>query len=199
MIICVPITADTWIDAVSPDLNLGSLDSVEVRVLNLGGAKSEIARTLLYAAIPPEVISASIYAAFLCIYWNFIDASATATIYRVIRTGWTETGATYNKYDGVNVWGTAGCSNTTTDYDATENVGFVTPAAVSWQEIPITAWLKDIIDNHSREMHMKIQLANETSGTNIGGQIISRHNAVLWWGRPYIKIVCPPFGKPMEV
>lgn len=45
----------------------------------------------------------------------------TAVVYRCLRN-WTESGATYNKYDGVNNWGTAG-ARATTDIDTTNVLG----------------------------------------------------------------------------
>lgn len=46
------------------------------------------------------------------------DASQTRTMYvlRCLRD-WTEAGVTWNKYDGVNNWGTSGGLNTSTDID----------------------------------------------------------------------------------
>ena len=40
----------------------------------------------------------------------------TVNLYRCLRE-WTESGATWNNYDGTNAWGAGGAENETTDYD----------------------------------------------------------------------------------
>jgi hypothetical protein len=199
MIICVPITACTWMDASRPTTCFGGTSGIEIRYLDLGSGKSELARGLLYAQLPPEVIEAAIIKAELCLYWVSIDASVTANIYRVIQTGWTEAGATWNKYDGVTNWGGAGCNQGGVDIDGADTLGFTIPAAVCWQEIDITAWLRDIITNHSGAAHLRISLTSESGGTNRGGYFVSKDNTTFPAWRPFYKIVCSPFGRPREL
>lgn len=58
-------------------------------------------------------------------YQNNETTTRVFRVYRVIRSGWTELGATWNKYDGTHEWGTAGCGNTSTDREATD-IGYTT-------------------------------------------------------------------------
>jgi hypothetical protein len=55
------------------------------------------------------------------------------------KRAWTESGATWNKYDGANAWGTAGSGNTTSDIEASDigNVS-VTDALPDGTEVKIT-------------------------------------------------------------
>jgi hypothetical protein len=113
-------SVDTFIDSSTPTTNYGTGVFMGVGEVN---AATEITRSLIkwdLSSIPP---SATITSATLSIYIqgnlgaNANDRSVYA--YRVLRA-WTEAGATWNKYDGTNDWGTAGCSNTTSDREATD-------------------------------------------------------------------------------
>lgn len=69
---------------------------------------------------------------------DFATASSTMAVYRMIRTGVTETGATWNTYNGTNAWGTAGCNNTTTDREAS-SIGSIARGTTDtgWHEISL--------------------------------------------------------------
>ena len=49
---------------------------------------------------------------------DYSSNARTLSVYRCLRA-WTEAGATWNKYDGTNAWGTAGADNTTSDREST--------------------------------------------------------------------------------
>jgi hypothetical protein len=79
---------------------------------------------------------------------DFATATSTLSVYRMIRTGVTETGCTWNTYNGTNAWGTAGCNNTTTDREAA-NIGSVArgTADTGWHEISLnTAKILEILN-----------------------------------------------------
>ena len=195
----IPITSDVFIDRGQPTVNFNAVGNCNVRLLYISSTKTECSRSLLYAAIPPEIAVAEIYKAELRLRW-FIEGSAgaAATLYRVTQEAWTEAGATWNKYDGVTNWTLAGG-----DYDTTEKVQFTVQGPLTarrWQEIDITTWLIDIINNHSRNAHMLLRLDDESAGVNTGGVFVDGEIAGgSEWERPHIVIVRPPFGQPVVV
>lgn len=91
-----------------------------------------------------------------------------AYVYRLTQTGWTEAGVTWNKYDGVNAWGTPGG-----DY-STPSVPFSTPAASGWLEIAgsspnyLSVLLQDALDNRGGAVEMILKLAIESGDSEKG-------------------------------
>ena len=63
----------------------------------------------------------TIKSAVIRIYESLRGSGGTFIFYRLVRD-WTESGVTYNTYDGSNNWGTAGALNSSTDYTATDSV-----------------------------------------------------------------------------
>ena len=59
------------------------------------------------------------------------QTAVAATMYRVRRTTtWTESGVTWNKYDGTNAWTMAGAGDTTNDIDTANAVSFTSPGSL---------------------------------------------------------------------
>lgn len=69
---------------------------------------------------------------------EFATAASTLSVYRMIRSGVTEAGCTWNTYNGANAWGTVGCNNTTTDREASA-IGTLARGAADtgWHEITL--------------------------------------------------------------
>jgi hypothetical protein len=101
-------TGDTYIDGNNATTNYGTATTMYINNYSPNPADQSLIKFDLSTLAGKSIVSAT-----LGIY---IDAGGanTCTLYRVLRA-WTETGATYNKYDGTNNWGTAGCKNTSTD------------------------------------------------------------------------------------
>jgi hypothetical protein len=76
------------------------------------------------------------------------------------------------------------------------------PAAnVNWFEIDITAMVTDAITNHSRSLDLIFILDDENPLTSIQFRWRSKDQAATldWHLRPFLNIVRPPFGLPMQV
>lgn len=122
---------DTRINSNSATTNFGN-DTV----LHIGesSSASSIGRTLIkfsdISNIPSNAVIDSGYL-WLCIESDSSVNARTYDLYRVLRA-WTQgdgtagSGATWNTYNGISNWATAGCGNSTTDYD-----GSVVLASVS--------------------------------------------------------------------
>lgn len=199
MIVCIPCSNTTWIDLNRPNTAFAPDEGIEVRVLNIGSppTKTQTSRGLLQATIPPEVVAASIISAYLCLYWASIDATISVIGNRLSQTGWTDA-CTWNKYDGVNAWTLAGG-----DYETGADNAFTLtiPSVATWTETDITAFIAHTMASHSNVPHILLRLTTEATTSTVGGTCGSEHPSIeaFYFAKPYIKIVCPPFGMPMEV
>lgn len=108
---------DTYL-SLSPsqvDTNFGT----NVAVLAGRYASSDITTGLLKFDLSGIPAGATITSAILTTSWtNTYGTPVNMSVFQM-RRAWTELGATWNKYDGTNAWGTAGAANTTSDCYAT--------------------------------------------------------------------------------
>lgn len=134
-------TIDCYLDSGSPTTNTGT--SANISVGEISVATNFFYRGLIRFDLSSIPTSATVSSSTLYLYINNNFASNTRTmrVYRCLRA-WTESGATWNTYDGSNNWGTAGANNTTTDREGTD-IGSVsipaTPAADTEYAISLTA------------------------------------------------------------
>jgi hypothetical protein len=124
-------TQDTYIYAWYPDTNYYWLDTVNIRSGNISGALLEFD----LSAIPP---GSTITSATLRLYAvsrtnvNSIEIGA----YKLLRN-WTNAAATWNSYDGVSNWTTAGADGAT-DRSATADDTTTVSSVSAWYEWDIT-------------------------------------------------------------
>ncbi len=155
---------ETWIRDTSPATNFNANDFFYVGVYST----SDKDRGLIKWDLSSIPSNATIISATLSLY-VYLDESGNERImsaYRVKRA-WTETGVTWNTYDGSNNWGTAGCANTTSDREAT-NIGTATiPASPEVDsEIQITldaASVQEWIDGTLTNNGLLLQVATESN------------------------------------
>lgn len=150
--------ADTSITARVPNFNNGASTEWGVGELNVAAGGPD--RSLVIFDLSGIPAGASIHSATLSAWLNaagnaFADNDATISVYRILSL-WGEMTATWNKYDGVNNWGTAGCSNIVTDREAV-SVGSAplqtTDAINSRHDFTLTAgaieeWLSGVLTNN---------------------------------------------------
>jgi hypothetical protein len=98
---------DTMIRANQPTTNYGT--EIDIRIGEETGNPNFINRTLIKFNLSALPADATINSATLSLRAT-VDAASAATTYRVYRLkrAWTESGATWNTYDGTNNWQTAG-------------------------------------------------------------------------------------------
>lgn len=133
---------DTDIDVTNPTTNTGGGTTLSAgeSIAPFDGVRKRILIKFSLTGIPPSsVINSAILSLF--IDSNLAGNTRDINIYRLLRA-WTEGGATWNKYDGTNDWGTAGAENTTSDREVA-NIGSasvsVSPATDAEIQITITA------------------------------------------------------------
>ena len=197
--VCVYPTKDCCINRNATGTNYnGSYLWMDCLYVGSPPAKTQQMRALMQFTIPAEVNAGEFYKGILC-FGDMISAygSATARAYRVTQAGWLESEATWNSYKVGSAWAAAGG-----DYDATEYAAVTMPAAnVNWFEIDITAMVTDAITNHSRSLDLIFILDDENPLTSIQFRWRSKDQAATldWHLRPFLNIVRPPFGLPMQV
>jgi hypothetical protein len=156
----------TWMSESVPDGNLGTSNR-----MNIGaGGKTEAAmRTLL--RIDLQLIGAATIAdtSKLELYdtgGGTDTGGQNYYAYTVLQTAWTEEGATWNTYDGVNAWDAVGCSTNGVDYDSGFQVYSVSLGGVGWQtwdQTPdasgrdLNDILQEAIDNHGGVLDILIR------------------------------------------
>lgn len=106
---------DTDILSAAPDTNEGTQDKMGI----MRYAADNLQHGLIKFDISPIPTNVRVFDAWISLFvaTDYANNSAILSAYRILRN-WTQAGATWNKYDGTNVWGTAGALNAT-DIDLT--------------------------------------------------------------------------------
>lgn len=186
---------DAYIEGVSfATTNYGTNPEWYYNVIYISGAKSLVYRQLATWTIPSEIASAEINKALLT--WTATpnpSSGVACSIYRVTQA-WTEAGVTWNKYNGVTNWAAAGG-----DYaEWATALDFTSSTASCRMEIDVTVQVKAAIDSYSRLFDILIRLDGESPGASKGDTGNSKEGTLVI-SRPYLIIVRPPFGMPIEV
>ena len=159
---------DALLDDAAPNTNYGSNVQIFVGENNL--AVEDAVSLIKFPDIANIPANAQIKSVFLhlTIAQDLATNTGNLDVYRVLRD-WTESGVTWNKYDGANNWGTAGCRNSTTDYDgsvlwgttafaASETVGIVKGISLSVAEFD--KWRTGVNPNYGLLMKMRVEANN---------------------------------------
>lgn len=108
---------DTYIISDNPTTNYGTNTSMNIGFDTGGGGAGRALIKFDLSSIPATATITSAILTLTPVTDNSSNAR-TLSVYRCLRA-WTEAGATWNKYDGTNNWGTAGAENTTSDREST--------------------------------------------------------------------------------
>lgn len=127
-------TKDSCMNGASPDTNYGASDIISMGILFAGGSKSQLFRAIVNFDLAALPAGAVVQSAKMQRTLSLIDADGHACrILRCVRSDqWTENGATWNKYDGINPWTAAGG-----DWDASAPapVSYIEPLVLGVHEI----------------------------------------------------------------
>jgi hypothetical protein len=146
---------DTYVAGpVSSDINSGASTRAWV------GTDQQNAQRPLLRFTLDEPANATVLACTLSVQADVVQAPLPGHVLRVTQPGWTETGATWNRYDGTNPWTTPGG-----DVDAASGVAFAPPAAAGPFAFPdLTALCQDAIAARGGQLDLLIRSDMETSG-----------------------------------
>lgn len=158
----VPVSAnqDTYVTIYEPDNNFGLQTDILIEAYVDHQARSLVQFDL--SSIPSE---ATVSSATLKLYHAVRSAAEPAGrviwAYRLTQS-WTETGATWNSYDGINPWTTLGG-----DYTATDGAAYtMTNTLPRWIEWDVTNIAKAWIESGQPNYGFLIKDADETPTDN---------------------------------
>jgi hypothetical protein len=140
-----------------PDTNYGTNNT-----LWISSSTINLQRPLIrfdFSSLPDDAV---ISQAVLGLYYEDIFFSnpvgRTYWVYELTQTGWTELGATFNKYDGSNSWVTPGG-----DYTTTNGASAVVPASFGWMTWDITELVKHFQTSHGKIANLLLRDGVETN------------------------------------
>lgn len=158
-----PSNADTSLSEGNANTNYGPDTNIAVEA-DLGVTSIRGLVKFDLSSIPPGISTINT-ASLQLYYWSTVAGNPVNRIYtanRAITNNWGETTATWNKYDGALVWGTAGGDFTTTGA-ASQTVG-----VFGWMTWDVTAIVKAWIESGQPNYGFLIKDANEGVGTGGG-------------------------------
>lgn len=158
-----PSNADTSLFMNAPTTNYGT--NTKIYVLGYYAAGNNKISSILkfdFSAVVPA--GATITLATLSLYCLQSVASRTITVYRLLRTDWVETGATWNVYKTGSNWGTAGALGSGVDFTPTDAASATSVAADGWLNEIVTAQVQTALDSVGGVAHFFVADAAASSG-----------------------------------
>lgn len=174
---------DNFIEQATPTSNNGTATTLDV--IMTGGATPR--RGLLEFDITSIPSGSTVTSATLSLFTSNGLTNVNTSIHRVTQA-WTEAGSTWNKYDGITDWTSAGG-----DYDATADAN-ATPsstAAGTQTDFDIKALVQEWVDG-TANYGMLVKITTE-SGNTTGHQFASSDNATAGY-RPKLVVNYSPSG-----
>lgn len=192
-----PIAICTFVHKGFPNMNSGSqtdvaVDDSQTSIFAIARTRRGLMRADI-SSIAGETINST---SKLEVYVSVAYGATAQTIHRITQGAWTEMGATWNKYDGINAWATPGG-----DF-STPTVPYTSPSATGWFTITgadLAAFLQDALDNRAGIVDMLLKCDTEPQGPAKGflfnsddaasnkpkltvdyGVVAARHNRLLF-------------------
>jgi VCBS repeat protein len=147
---------DTYLTGpANPDDNWGTLARAWV-----GTDERNAQRPLVRFTLGAAPAGTTVLACTLTVQADVVQAPLGGHVWRVMQPGWTEMGATWNRYDGTRTWAAPGG-----DIDGTSGIAFAPPAAPGPFVFPdLTALCRDAIAARGGQLDLLIQQDTETPG-----------------------------------
>jgi glucose/arabinose dehydrogenase/PKD repeat protein len=118
-------------------------------------------RPLLRFSLSPIPPSSTVTSCTLTVSADVVESPGAGTIARVTQPGWTESGSTWNRYDGVASWATPGG-----DADPSGMAVFSPPAAAGFYAFPsVTSLCQDAVTNRGGRLDLLLRQYPEAPGT----------------------------------
>jgi hypothetical protein len=166
-LITAQASADTAIFSGNPDATLGNATQVFV-----GNDASNSERALLRFDLTGVAPGATVVACTLRVHVVTLNQAGPGHVYRVKQPAWSETAATWNRYDGVNAWTTPGAFNAVeamSDVVVTAGadgpIAYAAPPSGGAFTFPDLAPLcQDAITDHAGELDLLFKQDADTPG-----------------------------------
>lgn len=136
---------------------------------------------------------ATITLAILSLLCQGTVASRTITVYRLLRTDWVGTEATWNVYKAGSNWGTAGALGSGVDFTPTDAATAASVAAGQWLNETVTAQVRTALDSIGGVAHF---LVADVGAAVAGANIFYGRRYATTGNRPklYIEYTVPAVG-----
>jgi len=168
-----PSSGDTYISQLQPDTNFGTL--LSLLVYSATAPPPANVRSLVKFDLSSVPSGSTVNSASLQLYrYSDIGASPVGRTYtadRVITSNWAEASATWNKYDGVNSWGSPG-GDFTTAGEASATV----PACCGYISWTVTDIVKAWIESDQPNYGFLIKDQVEDASPAVGAWFFSRES-----------------------
>lgn len=181
-----PSTTDAYLSASAPTNNFGTDSALRVGYVTASNKRSLLSFNFSAAVPAGAVITSAILSLYAGSYW----AGRNIGCYRLLRTDWVESQATWGIYKTGSNWGTAGALNTSTDYDTTDGATSASLSAAGWQNWTVTAQIQTARDSVGGIAHFVLA---DTGTSNAAYQAYESKNSVQTTLRPklYIEYTVP--------
>ena len=154
-----PSDIDTYLINADPNTNFGTDVDLIIQAYLYGNTLRHSILKFDFSALP---VGATISAATLSLYYySGTVAGRIYWAYELTQTAWTETGATWNKYDGTNNWTTPGG-----DYTTTDGASLTMPTAPAWANWNVLALAQHFQSTHGEVAHFLIIDGSENESGN---------------------------------
>jgi len=156
-----PATSDSYLSQVSPYTNHGSDTDILVGDGTAHSAHRGILGFDFSALASGSLISDAVLGMYYFQAQRGDPTGRTYWAYRITQKNWTQTGVTWNKYDGTNAWNTAGG-----DYTTTDGASAVIASAGAWVTWTVTNQVKFAQSYTSKIANFLIMDGDETSNND---------------------------------
>jgi len=183
---------DTALSEDNPSTNYGSSTTHNLG-FDSGGDNDDILIKFDLSSISK---GSKIQKATLSLYVNSIYTSVVenVVIWRVLQPDWTEDGATWDDYDGVNPWGTAGAESEGVDISTALLFGPTSLSGVTadtWEDFELnTSVFQALIDAGNNGMKLGSSIRNPTSNRWFTIRT-SEHATSSTWPKLYVRWIEP--------
>jgi hypothetical protein len=190
----IDASADTAIFSGSPDATLGGATQVFV-----GNDATNSQRALLRFDLTAVPAGATLVSCLLEVHVVTLNEAGPGQVYRVKQAAWSETMATWNRYDGVNAWTTPGAFNAVeamSDVVVTAGpdgpVAYTAPPSGGAFTFPdLSPLCQDAIANRGGELDLLIKQDADAPGATAEFSIARRTDSVAE-ERPTLHVVFEP-------
>jgi hypothetical protein len=152
---------DTYlVGPTAADTNWGAYTDSSARAW-VGTDQENAQRTLMRFTLYGAPAGSAVSACTLTVQADFVQAPLPGHVWRVTQPGWTETAATWNRYNGTIPWTTPGG-----DIDAASGIAFAPPPGLGSFAFPdLTPLCRDAIAARGGHLDLLIRQDTETPGT----------------------------------
>lgn len=153
--------ADTWINGYAATTNYGS--GTYIQPYYDSGYKGRALVNMSLSEVPTgALINSADFSIYYYEYFLNSPEGDTYYVYKVRRSDWVDSQATWNIYKTGSNWGTAGCANTTSDIDTSVSSSATWRTGYGWQTFDV----QDIVENAiSNSVNFNVRISTETAGT----------------------------------